>query len=102
MLENGVLSRTSEFGCDYVSVSDLFGAFVHIWEDLTLLAERYTYESFQLLGISGDRELIILTYPMSQMLRGTPRLLSGNGCVWLDDDAEVKIISMPRKEICEA
>ena len=28
---------------------------------------------------------------MSQKLRGAPRLLFGNGCAWLDDNAEVKI-----------
>ena len=33
------------------------------------------------LGFSiGDRELIISTYPMSQKMRGAPRLLFGNGC----------------------
>ena len=43
---------------------------------------------------TGDRELIISTYPMSQKLRGAPRLLFGNGCFWLDDIAEVKKISL--------
>ena len=28
----------------------------------------------------GDRKLIISTYPMSQKLRGAPRLLFGNVC----------------------
>ena len=37
-----------------------------------------------------DQELIISTYPMSQKLRGAPRLLFGNGCFYLDDIAEVK------------
>ena len=40
----------------------------------------------------GDRGLIISTYPMSQKLRGTPRLLFRNGCFWLDDIAELKIL----------
>ena len=39
----------------------------------------------------GDRELIIATYPISQKLRGAPRLLFSNGCIWLDDIAEVII-----------
>ena len=42
-------------------------------------------------SIIRDRELIISTYPMSSKMRGAPRLSFGNGCVWLDDYAEVKI-----------
>ena len=42
------------------------------------------------LKFRGDQQLIIATYPMSQKLRGAPRLLFGNGCFWLDDIAEVK------------
>ena len=29
---------------------------------------------------AGDLQLIIAIYPMSQKLRGAPRLLFGNGC----------------------
>ena len=35
-----------------------------------------------------DPKPIISVYHMSPKLRGVPRLLFGNGCVWLDDDAE--------------
>ena len=39
---------------------------------------------------SGTGNQLLSTYPMSQKLKGTPRPPFGNGCVRLDDNAEVK------------